>query len=840
MKNDVPEVLGEEVYPAYSVPAIISIKCFIPDDLPKLIYSNYSDIKFDPIENSRRRIKSVRALNEIHIITKIDTPSEFSNYNDILLYGSNDCCGGFFVGLHNGKLFLGNQCNIPFKEPPVIGSELEPNKSYDLEFYYNKITKKCKIWIDSDLDIEKENVNFAIPGGLLTLGTGCHSKDHENWGYGTIINCGDYTLLGNKCYSESGITKDLVKKQEITLIGDTYHTLTKNNLIKEFDINKNYKLDMIIHPTGKVSGWNNIMHSTLSGGNCCGSKDRLPAIWFHNNTTRLHIRTSTMYKGNDGFDPPMELPVNKDTRLIITVNGSQLKIELSGGVDYSYTHTISSDRYSGRVKFYAADPWYPSSAAKIKNVKWTNIMLNNNDDACIAGNCQAVYDKCKKEGGHVATKEDLEEWKANGGKKPRPYGITTTKRPSSIPEEHWLDGHGWHFDGCCGNDDRYYVCTKSGDEITNNDCANDDIGCIKERERYNSLGIYIPPNTPMWKSGYIHYIKIYDQYYSKEEQKNYTHIPKEPDNTNMLNFEKDVKCEDLCDLGIQGNKDDSWLCRTSKPLSDLRCCKVDEGQWCPSANSIVNSDVGTITLEASGSGRCCCGEVLVEEDIVETGSTKEERIQSLDSVFQSMFKEDQILNKKKSKEVVYLDAYGNPISSFEESSTSYSIKNISGYNYRGNNVKCKDWANGSLGGSDESALITSAKSDIDCAEACNDNNECKGFYFHPDSKKCWLENGNCENIESDQIHYTKRNNQILLNTDSNTEEKDEQPKIKSDGDSDDTIAIIPTSDEIVTTPNKNKSKPKPTAIIEDTGSGIGIIVIIIIALLAIYLIKKQK
>jgi hypothetical protein len=154
--------------------------------------------------------------------------------------------------------------------------------------------------------------------------------------------------------------------------------------------------------------------------------------------------------------------------------------------------------------------------------------------------------------------------------------------------------------------------------------------------------------------------EIYDKY--KDDNtilpKSY---PKIPDKTNLLNFEKDVKCEDLCDIGFQGDKNGSWLCRTSRPLSDFRCCKVDEGQWCPSANSIINSDIGTITLEPSGSGRCCCGEVLVEEDIIRSSTSKEERISSLDSEFLSMFEEDKIYSKTKSTEIVYLDKDGNPI-----------------------------------------------------------------------------------------------------------------------------------------------------------------------------------
>ena len=130
--------------------------------------------------------KSVRKLDEIHIITKIDTPSTFNEINNILLYGTNKCCGGFSVGLANGKLFIGNQCNIPYGKEPIYGPELEVNKSYFIEFFYSKTTKNCRIWLDRNLKVDEQNVELDIPSGYLTLGTGCHDVDRYNFGYGII------------------------------------------------------------------------------------------------------------------------------------------------------------------------------------------------------------------------------------------------------------------------------------------------------------------------------------------------------------------------------------------------------------------------------------------------------------------------------------------------------------------------------------------------------------------------------------------------------------------------------------------------------------------------------
>ena len=83
----------------------------------------------------------------------------------------------------------------------------------------------------------------------------------------------------------------------------------------------------------------------------------------------------------------------------------------------------------------------------------------------------------------------------------------------------------------------------------------------------------------------------------------------------------------------------------------------------------------------------------------------------------------------------------------------YADINLDGYTFNGTNVKCKNWGAGAIGST--SIPIKNADSIEKCAFACNENEECKGFYFHPVSNNCWLENGTCENIPSDQIHYKK-------------------------------------------------------------------------------------
>ena len=165
--------------------------------------------------------------------------------------------------------------------------------------------------------------------------------------------------------------------KKITLIGNSWYMLRKNNRIRKFDQTRDYKLEITIHPLEKRSGWGNIFHSTISGRNCCGSQDRVPAAWFYSNSTRLHIRTSTNRSGNFGHDPPGELPLNQDTKLTIIVKDNKLTINLTGGYNYTKVVTIPVERQTGNNDFWLSDPWHNVAIAKVKNLTFTNLNVSS-------------------------------------------------------------------------------------------------------------------------------------------------------------------------------------------------------------------------------------------------------------------------------------------------------------------------------------------------------------------------------------------------------------------------------------------------------------------------------
>ena len=69
-----------------------------------------------------------------------------------------------------------------------------------------------------------------------------------------------------------------------------------------------YRISFTLTPDAqKVRGWANILHVTATAENCCEYGDRIPAIWFHPNSHRLHIRDGHKTQGNAGCDPVFEL-----------------------------------------------------------------------------------------------------------------------------------------------------------------------------------------------------------------------------------------------------------------------------------------------------------------------------------------------------------------------------------------------------------------------------------------------------------------------------------------------------------------------------------------------------
>ena len=143
-----------------------------------------------------------------------------------------------------------------------------------------------------------------------------------------------------------------------------------------------WRVSFEVYPEGVKGGWTNIIHFT-KGGNYKINGDRIPGVWFHSGTTRLHISSSLNGNKNAYYDSKA-IPLRKYTK--IEIEQSQQKLR-NYGKTYKYTIKIAGvtvftrvnkkARYFTNVKVYRADPWYNAANVKIKNLVYHNLQNGN-------------------------------------------------------------------------------------------------------------------------------------------------------------------------------------------------------------------------------------------------------------------------------------------------------------------------------------------------------------------------------------------------------------------------------------------------------------------------------
>ena len=126
--------------------------------------------------------------------------------------------------------------------------------------------------------------------------------------------------------------------------------------------------------------------------------DRIPGIWFHPGTRRLHVRDGHGNDGNAGCDPEEELPANTVTTV---------RVEMRPGfVEVFYDEVLKCTEARGdrqafdSVVVYAPDPWHTAANAAINNFFMkqldpisgcTDAMSCNRDDRASVDDGSCIY-----------------------------------------------------------------------------------------------------------------------------------------------------------------------------------------------------------------------------------------------------------------------------------------------------------------------------------------------------------------------------------------------------------------------------------------------------------------
>jgi len=100
--------------------------------------------------------------------------------------------------------------------------------------------------------------------------------------------------------------------------------------------------------------------------------ERIPGVWFRDRTTNLHICTGCNGNGNTCLNPSQSLPIGKETKVTVRVNGGVFTAQYGDREVGRVTCTSPfKPRKSQLAYVYMSDNWYPSGNADIKSVVYT-------------------------------------------------------------------------------------------------------------------------------------------------------------------------------------------------------------------------------------------------------------------------------------------------------------------------------------------------------------------------------------------------------------------------------------------------------------------------------------
>jgi hypothetical protein len=185
------------------------------------------------------------------------------------------------------------------------------------------------------------------------------------------------TLRASEDYKASPSNEDSYK-MEVSSVPELIGAgglLVKNTKVGEVQASKNYEVSFVLTPHHTLSGWTNIFHFTQTGNNCCNQGDRIPAVWFFSDTTRLHVRSSQQSNGNGGCDTNDQLPIGQATKVDIRVENDKLQVFFGGNLACETNPFSSPTDFSvpQTLQVWASDPWYTASGATLSHLTYKSL-----------------------------------------------------------------------------------------------------------------------------------------------------------------------------------------------------------------------------------------------------------------------------------------------------------------------------------------------------------------------------------------------------------------------------------------------------------------------------------
>mmetsp|Transcript_33877 Transcript_33877/g.71829 ORF Transcript_33877/g.71829 Transcript_33877/m.71829 type:complete len:572 (+) Transcript_33877:337-2052(+) len=146
-------------------------------------------------------------------------------------------------------------------------------------------------------------------------------------------------------------------------------TVVASNKLGEIEASKHFEVSFVFNPKGTAPGGPNLFQFTI-GGNNAKEGDRLPAVWVHSGSTRLHVRSSRQGNLNDGCDPEQLPPLNQDTTVLVRVADGEMNVFFNGNNVCKSTNYANPTVVTQPLLVYASNPWHPSAPATIAHLTY--------------------------------------------------------------------------------------------------------------------------------------------------------------------------------------------------------------------------------------------------------------------------------------------------------------------------------------------------------------------------------------------------------------------------------------------------------------------------------------
>jgi len=196
-----------------------------------------------------------------------------------------------------------------------------------------------------------------------------------------IVNKKPVTLYRAKVYLSDpwyAAAKAFVKNVKVTTSSRGGFKLVKGKLIRVIPrVHKEWYLSFDIKPENAVvNRWASILHMT-TGGNHGRVGQRIPGIWFHGKTRRLHVCNGINKNANHCFDTRYNLAPNRYSNIQVLqvfdrlAQKYKLKVLVNNQIlaEVWNLHPTSFQN----VKMYTADPWHPAARASLRNIVFRNL-----------------------------------------------------------------------------------------------------------------------------------------------------------------------------------------------------------------------------------------------------------------------------------------------------------------------------------------------------------------------------------------------------------------------------------------------------------------------------------